>query len=178
MTPFFRRDPVFPTPDAARIQLLYRIERQANPLDPTARQQLRKDKAVPVLDALHRWLQHNQPRVPTQSALGRAMQYLHTQWETLIVYTEDGKFPIDNNLTENAIRPFVIGRKNWLFCHSIAGAKASANLYSLIETAKANRQEPYTYLKRIFTELPQATTLDEIDALLPFEIADQDEQAA
>ncbi|MFK8032151.1 MAG: transposase domain-containing protein, partial [Gammaproteobacteria bacterium] len=75
---------------------------------------------------------------------------------------------IDNNMTENAIRPFVIGRKNFLFCDSVAGANASANLYSLIETAKANGFEPYRYLRKIFTEVPKANSLEDIEALLPF----------
>ena len=74
---------------------------------------------------------------------------------------------IDNNAAENAIRPFVVGRKNWLFSDSVKGVKASANLYSLIETAKANGLEPYAYLRYLFTELPKAQTVDAIDALLP-----------
>jgi transposase len=82
------------------------------------------------------------PIVPPRSALGKAMNYAHKQWPKLIVYVEDGRLRIDNNLTENAIRPFVIGRKNWLFCDTVAGANASANLYSLIQTAKANGIEP------------------------------------
>ena len=74
---------------------------------------------------------------------------------------------LHNNLTENAIRPFVIGRKNFLFCDTVAGANASANLYGLIETAKANDIEPYAYLKMLFTELPKANSLEDIEALLP-----------
>ncbi len=74
---------------------------------------------------------------------------------------------IDNNLVENAVRPFVVGRKNYLFCDSVAGANATANLYSLIETAKANKVEPYRYLRHVFTELPKATSLEDVEALLP-----------
>jgi transposase len=107
------------------------------------------------------------PIVPPRSALGKAMNYAHKQWPKLIVYVEDGRLRIDNNLTENAIRPFVISRKNWLFCETVAGANASANLYSLIETAKANGIEPYAYLRTVFTALPRATLVDEIEALLP-----------
>ncbi|TCO78309.1 transposase domain-containing protein [Chromatocurvus halotolerans] len=76
---------------------------------------------------------------------------------------------MDNNLAENAIRAFVLGRKNWMFSDSIAGVKAGANLYSLIETAKANGLEPYDYLRRVFTELPRAETLDAIETLLPWQ---------
>lgn len=96
------------------------------------------------------------------------MHYMNRQWDKLTVYTTDGRLTIDNNLCENAIRPFVIGRKNHLFSDTVSGAKASANLYSLIETAKANSFEPYQYLKRVFTELPKATEVEQIEALLPF----------
>jgi transposase len=80
------------------------------------------------------------------------------------------RFPIDNNPAENAIRPFVIGRKNWLFSATPRGAEASANLYSLIETAKANNLEPHAYLTHVFTELPKANTLSDIEALLPWAV--------
>jgi transposase len=83
------------------------------------------------------------------------VHYLDHQWPHLVRYLEDGRWPIDNNPAENAIRPFVIGRKNWLFSATPKGADASANLYSLIETAKANGLEPSVYLATVFTELPQ-----------------------
>ena len=89
------------------------------------------------------------------------MNYAHKQWPKLTVYTEDGRLRMDNNLTENAIRPFVIGRKNFLSCDSVTGANASAILYRLIETARANGIEPYAYLKTVFTELPNATTVED-----------------
>ena len=106
--------------------------------------------------------------MPPKSAIGKALHYLHNQWPYLVRYLENGAYPIDNNPAKNAIRPFVVGRKNWLFANSQADARASANLYSVIETAKANDLEPYAYLKDIFTELPNATTLEDIDALLPW----------
>ena len=98
------------------------------------------------------------------------MYYLDHQWSRLVAYLQDGNYPMDNNEAENAIRPFVVGRKNWLFSNSVAGAKASANLYSLIETAKANNLEPYTYLKHIFDTIPNAQSFDDIDQLLPWRI--------
>jgi transposase len=128
---------------------------------------IRQAQSQPVLDALHAWLETHRPLVPAQSALGKAMTYLHNQWKKLTVYATDGRLAIDNNATVNAIRPFVIGRKNFLFCDTVAGALASANLYSLIETAKAHGIEPYAYLKMVFTALPNATTLEHIEALLP-----------
>ena len=83
---------------------------------------------------------------------------------------EDGRLEVDNNLCENAIRPFALGRKNWMFSDTPAGAEASARLYSLVETAKANGLEPYAYLRRVFIDLTQATTLEDIEALLPWNI--------
>jgi transposase len=85
-------------------------------------------------------------------------------------YIEDGRLRIDTNLVENAIRPFVLGRKAWLFADTVRGAQASANLYSVIETAKANGIEPYAYLRHIFTELPKASRLEEIEKLLPHRV--------
>jgi len=93
----------------------------------------------------------------------------------LIAYLEDGRYPIDNNPVENAIRPFAIGRKNWLFSASVKGAKASANLYSLIETAKANGLEPYAYLKKVFVELPNTESFDDVDRLLPINVKGVDD---
>jgi transposase len=104
------------------------------------------------------------------------MNYAHKQWPKLTIYTDDGRLRMDNNLTENAIRPFVIGRKNYLFCDSVAGARSSANLYSLIETANANGIEPYAYLKTVFAELPQANSLEDMEALLPVQ-ADEESVA-
>lgn len=102
---------------------------------------------------------------PPKTAISRALCYLNNQWPRLIVYLDDGALAIDNNLRGNAVRPFVIGRKNWLFSSSQAGAKASANLYSLIETDKANDLEPYNYLMQVLTQLPQAESVDTIEAL-------------
>ena len=96
------------------------------------------------------------------------MNYLHNEWPKLIRYLEDGRLEIDNNLAENAIRPFVIGRKNFLFSDSVHGVKASANLYSLVESAKASGLEPYQYLRQVFTKLPQAETVEDIENLLPW----------
>jgi len=166
-----RKKPKGKTPLAAqalqRIQLLYRIEGKAKNMDEDERLALRRQQAAPVLDGLHDWLAEHQHLVPPQSALGKAMGYLHKQWDKLTVYATDGRLRIDNNLVENSIRPFVIGRKNYLFCDTVAGANASANLYSLIETAKANGIEPYAYLKSVFTELPNAGTVEDVEDLLP-----------
>ena len=88
-------------------------------------------------------------------------------WKALSQYLEDGRLPIDNNEMEREIRPFVIGRKAWLFANSQKGAEASANLYNIVQTAKANGIDPFQYLERIFTELPKAKSIEDIEALLP-----------
>ncbi len=104
-----------------------------------------------------------------QSKGGEALAYAQKYWGKLTRYTENGDWPIDNNPAENAIRPFVIGRKNWLFSNTVKGANASAVLYSLIETAKANQHEPYHYLRWLLTELPK-TSASEIERLMPWSV--------
>jgi transposase len=152
----------------AHIQALYRIEQEAKDKPPEERLALRRDKATKIIGQLRTWLDQHLERTPPKSILGKAMRYLAHQWPHLIRYLENGNYPIDNNPAENAIRPFVIGRKNWLFSATPRGADASANLYSLIETAKANDLEPQAYLTHVFTELPNAQTLTDIEALLPW----------
>jgi transposase len=149
------------------IAKLYAIEKSLKGASPEARHQARLDKAKPIIDKLKTWLDEIRPKVAPKTTLGKALYYLDHQWPRLIGYLNDGRYPIDNNPVENAIRPFAIGRKNWLFSASIPGAKASANLYSLIETAKANGLEPYAYLKQVFADLPSATSFDDVDLLLP-----------
>ena len=149
------------------IQKLYRVEKQAKGLSAKDRHQYRQQHAAPILEWLRIWLDESLPKVPPGTLAGKALHYLHNQWPKLIRYLEDGRLAIDNNLAENAIRPFVVGRKNWLFSASVRGVKASANLYSLIETAKANGLEPYAYLRYLYTELPRAESVEAIEALLP-----------
>jgi len=154
------------------IAKLYAIEKAHKDASADARYQARLEQAKPIIDKLKQWLDKTKPKVPPKTLLGKALHYLDHQWPRLIGYLDDGRYPIDNNLVENAIRPFAIGRKNWLFSTSVKGANASANLYSLIETAKANGLEPYAYLKQVFTELPNAESYDDVDRLLPKKIQD------
>ena len=151
----------------ALIRKLYRIERQARKLKPQERYARRQQHARPVFDELRTWLEATLPQILPSSATGQALNYLHNEWDRLVRYLDDGRLEIDNNLAENAIRPFVVGRKNWLFSTSVKGVKASANLYSLIECTKINGLEPYAYLRHVFTELPKAVTVEAIEALLP-----------
>ena len=152
-----------------QIQALYRIEREIKDLS-SKEKTIRQKRSVPVLKGLKVkvWLDVNIIVVPPRSTLGKAMNYLSNQWGKLAVNTTDDRLRIDNNLCENAVRPFVMGRKSWLFANSVAGANASANLYSLVGTAKANGHEPYAYIKHVLTHLPAAATLEDVEALLPF----------
>ena len=152
----------------AQIAKLYQIEKKAKALTAEARYQLRQKEAKPILDKLKLWLDKSLLTVAPKSKLGLALSYLSNQWLTLVRYLEHGDYPIDNNLAENAIRPFVIGRKNWLFSVSQAGAKASANIYSIIETAKANQLNPQRYLEKLLTELPNLEDNAQMDGLLPW----------
>lgn len=156
-----------------QIQKIYRVEkiaREAN-MSAEARKKLRDEKARPVWDELRKWLDHVRGHAPPSTKVGEALTYLDNQWSSLVRVLEDGRLEVDNNLCENAIRPFVIGRKAWLFSDTPAGAEASARLYGLIETAKASGLEPYAYLARVFADLPKATTLTQIEALLPWNVA-------
>lgn len=149
------------------IQQLYRIEKQAKDNTTAQRYTLRQKKAKPIIEKIQPWLDEALLVVPPKTALGNALSYTQKQWPQLIAYLDDGHYPIDNNPVENAIRPFALGRKNWLFANTPKGAKASANLYSLIETAKAHGIEPYAYLKLLLTKLPNADTVEQIEALMP-----------
>jgi transposase len=151
----------------AWIAKLYAIERQLADALPEERKLVRNEKARPLLDKIRAWLAAALPSVPPQSLTGKALGYLDRQWPKLIRYLDDGRIPLDTNLVENAIRPFAVGRKNWLFADTVGGAEASANLYSVIQTAKANGLEPFAYLCHLFAELPKATRVEDYDALLP-----------
>jgi len=148
---------------------LYRIEKEAKrrELDAAQIHQLRQEKSKPLLDEFKTWLEAKKPLTPPKGLLGQAISYTLSNWEKLIIYIQDGRLRPDNNLVENAIRPFVVGRKNWLFAGSPDGAVASATFFSLIETAKANDLEPYGYLRHIFKNLPLAQTEKDLKDLLP-----------
>jgi len=150
------------------IQQLYRLERKSQKagLDANEVKAMRKRDASKTLDKMHTWLIKRKDHVLPKGLMGKAVNYCLNQWPQLINYIEDGYANIDNNVAENAIRPFVIGRKNWLFAGSPAGAGASARLYSLIETAKANGLEPYGYLRFLFERIP-TTSRDNLKELLP-----------
>ncbi|KVE27411.1 hypothetical protein WS67_11590 [Burkholderia singularis] len=132
---------------------------------------LRARYSARVLAIIEHMLVAHLPSVVPSSLLGKALQYMSGQWPKLVRYVENGNWPISNNLCENAIRPFVGGRKGWLFSDTVAGAQASANLYSLVETCKTNGVEPYCYLVWLFVRLPLAATADDYAALLPWSMS-------
>ena len=119
------------------------------------------------MDDFKTWLDAKQVITPPKGLLGKAIKYALNHWEKLIVYIEDGRLKPDNNAAENAIRPFVVGRKSWLFAGHPNGAEAGATFYSLVETTKANGLEPYNYLRYIFEKLPLAQTEQDYKNLMP-----------
>jgi transposase len=133
----------------------------------------RKKEAFPVLDEFHSWLKHIGLDVVPSSRTGKAIAYTLKEWNKLVRYLEADFLTPDNNEIERAIRPFVIGRKNWLFSNTPRGAHASAAMYSLVESAKANRIEPYQYLRFLFTNLPLASGRDSLRSMLPCHVTEQ-----
>lgn len=131
---------------------------------------LRQEKAKPILDDFFKWLSKKSLQVVPKSLLGAAVNYTLNQWHRLTVYLRHPFMTPDNNLAENAIRPFCVGRRNWLFAGTPEGAKASADIYSLIETAKANDLEPYKYLRYLFEKIPFAESEEDYRNLLPMNL--------
>jgi transposase len=151
------------------IRQLYQIESELvkRGCDAITIQQERQRRSKPIIDEFETWLKENVSKTPPKGALGKAYQYALSQWPLLVRYIEYGHLRMDNNMVENAIRPFALGRKNWLFSDTVAGAEASATLYSIVETAKANRLNPYFYLKILFEKLPFVKSQKELEDLLP-----------
>ena len=153
-----------------KLQKLYAIERSIKDLTAAEKYQARQQRSRPALNDFKSWVDTNLCKVPHDSLTGKAPIYAANQWPKLIRYCDDGNLNISNIKAENAIRPFVIGRKNWLFADAPKGAKASATLYSLVETAKANGLEPYEYFRVMLGRLPYAEDIEDIEALLPWNI--------
>jgi transposase len=157
------------------IRTLYEIENRLRVQELTTDKfvEKRKKEAIPVIDEFHSWLTRIGPEVVPSSKTGQAIAYTLKEWGKLIRYLDADFLTPDNNETERAIRPFVIGRKNWLFSNAPRGAHASASMYSLVESAKANKIEPYQYLRFLFTNLPFISDRDELRMLLPCHITQQ-----
>jgi transposase len=153
------------------IKKVYRIETLIKDKTPVEKQAYREEHATPLLEEYKTWLDKSIQQVPPKSALGKALAYSLNQWPKLIRYLEDGELNIDNNRAERAIKPFVIGRKNWLFSNTANGAHASSILYSLVETAKANDLIPFDYLHHIIDVLSERQDDKTLDELLPWNIS-------
>ncbi|WP_248928694.1 IS66 family transposase [Paenibacillus hamazuiensis] len=150
---------------------LFAIERDLKDATPEERHAVRQERSLPVLEAYSKWLHLQRSRTLPKSLVGQAIAYSLNQWEKLTAFLKDGRLEIDNNHSERSIKPFVIGRKNWLFANTPRGAKASAAIYSIIETAKENGLNPFKYLMYLFERLPQLTDPkdpESLERLLPW----------
>ena len=149
-----------------RIARLYRIEADAKALSADQRLQMRQDRSGPLWEELHVWLQLKRTRVPDGSAIARAIDYSLNHWVGLGRYLLDGEVPIDNNYVENRIRPWALGRRNWLFIGSQLAGERAAVVMSLLQSAKLNGHEPWAYLKDVLIRLPTQLN-SRIEELLP-----------
>jgi len=158
------------------IRKLYAVEKKArkDQLTPDQIVELRQEKSKPVLEELEKCLNDLSGQTPPKGLLGKAVNYTLKNWPLLTRYLEKGYITPDNNAAENAIRPFVVGRKNWLFFGHPNGASASSCLYSLIETAKACSLKPYYYLRYLFDSIPFAKTESDYEKLLPQNITQEE----
>lgn len=149
---------------------LFAIERDLKECTPEERYKKRLKRSQPLLEAFSAWLKTEKSNVLPKSLLGQAITYCLNQWEKLVAFLEDGRLEIDNNRSERSIKPFVIGRKNWIFSNTPKGAKASSIIYSIVETAKENKLNPFYYLRYLFERLPNMdiSNMDELDQLLPW----------
>jgi len=149
---------------------MFILESKNKDLSPSEKLVFREKELKPVFEAYLAWLQEVQPKVVPKSSLGRAINYSVSNWELLTNVLKDGQCELSNNAAERQIKPFVIGRKNYLFCKSPNGAKASAIAYSIVETAKMNGLNPFYYLKYLLEELPNTrlSTENSLDHLLPW----------
>ena len=151
---------------------LYAVERRIKTVSPEEKYHIRQQESVPIWKSFIEWIEKHIHRVTPESKLGKALHYTYKLKDKLSYYCEDGTLPISNQKAENAIRPFAIARKNFLFYDTPRGASASANLYSLIMTAKSYGLDPFYYLAYVFKQLPLATTVEQIEALLPWRVTD------
>lgn len=156
------------------IRKLYEVEKKIKDKGIEERYRIRTEESKPIMDGFKKWLDDNLGKVPPTSQIGQALNYAVNEWPYLARYLDDGRLAIDNNMVENAIRPFAIGRKNWLFSDSVAGAKASAAIYSIMVSAKLNGHNEHTYLRHLLEKLPLVENIEDVEALLPHTLIPQD----
>jgi len=163
------------------IRPVYQVESEIKALQEERRQRgktlpwetvlaLRQQKSKPILEQFKAWVDELLPGTPPNSALGKALAYTTRQWSKLTRHLDHPSIPVDNNYIERQIKHYATGRKGWLFAYDAVGAQASANLYSLVMTCRANAVEPYAYLHYLFDHLPAADTVEQIEALLPWHV--------
>jgi transposase len=154
------------------IKKLALIEEKAkvDKLTSEQRYHLRQRHALPILESFKAWLDKQIHTAPPKTLIGEAIRYTLSQWPKLMVYLQDGRLEISNNRTERAIKPFATGRKNWLFANSVEGAEAAAVIYSLIQTCQYQKIESYNYLRYVLAHIQECTTIEQLEALLPFNI--------
>jgi len=152
------------------INKLYTIERQIKNASISERYRIRQELSLPQLEAFKSWLGENLSKVMKGSLVRIAMEYTLNQWDYLVGYCERGDLNISNALAENAIRPFALGRRAWLFADTAHGARASATCYSMVETAKANGLEPSAYIQYVLEHIATADTLEKLEHLLPWNV--------
>ncbi len=155
----------------SKIRKLYRIEAQIKALKEEERYLIRQEHSVPILTEFKEWLEKNLTKVMKGSKTRQAMEYTLNQWDYLAAYCDHGFLEISNTKAENAIRPFAVGRRAWLFADTSHGARASATCYSLVETAKANGLEPYAYIKHLLENIGEADSVEQLEALLPWHVS-------
>ena len=149
---------------------LFEIERKLHDVTSLERYEGRLVKSVPLINEFKDWLQSQSKRAAPKTPLGKAVKYCQNQWRKLTAFLLDGRLEIDNNRSERSIKPFVIGRKNWLFSNTPKGAASSATIYSIVETAKENSLNPFEYLKYLFDILPNIdiTDIKVLDEFMPW----------
>ena len=153
------------------IQAIYQEEKQLKDLPAGERKDRRQLSVKPMVEAYFTWVRENLPKVPPKSKTWEGFHYSLNQEKYLKVFLDDGEVPMDNNAAEQSIRGFCIGKKNWVMIDTIAGAKASAIIYSIAETAKTNNLKPYDYFEYLLTEIPKHlddTDRSFLDDLLPW----------
>lgn len=154
-----------------KIAKLFSIEKEIENKTPDEKVKIRQEKSKPLLDDFFSWCAHNQDKVLVRSKIGKAIQYALNYESGLREYTNDGLIPMTNSLDERTIRPFAVGRRNWLFCGSTDGAEASAAAFTIIETAKANHLDPFDYLEHLFDMMPNEDFVnhpERLDDYLPW----------
>ena len=154
-----------------QIATIYKIDNELASLPEAERLNMRKLSVSPLVDAFFAWVKQNKDQVPSQSETGKGFTYCLNQEKYLRTFLEHPNVPMDNNATESAIRGFCIGKKNWVLIDTIEGAKASAIIYSIAETAKANNLKPYNYFRYLLEEIPKhmdEKNLNFLDNLLPW----------